>query len=116
MQPPPTSAPSAGRWRDIDPPSLLSASSRRLSRRRTAMTMNADTARGRTSLGVGIQALGLAARPCPTRADHQRLQIVAACEAERRGPPVLRVDLDLTARYWPAADEFDQGLGRERRG
>lgn len=61
------------------------------------MSVNADAAGRRASLGVFILPAILQVGPSPPRADHKRLQIVGTGKTQRDRPAVAAIVFDLMA-------------------
>ena len=80
------------------------------------MSVNANAARCRPSLGVGVLVAEGGIGPRPAGAYHQRLKVVLAGKADRDGTVVLAVIIDLVTRHWAAGDESDKSLRRQRAG
>src|SRR3984893_16233481 len=80
------------------------------------MRVNADAARCRPSLGVGILVAEGGTGPRPAGTCHQRLEVVLASEADRDGMGVLPVIVDLVTGHWAAGNEVDESLRRQRTG
>jgi hypothetical protein len=80
------------------------------------MSVNANTARCRPSLGVGVLVAEGGIGPRPAGTYHQRLKVVLASKTDRDGTVVLAVIIDLVTRHWAAGDESDKSLRRKRAG
>ena len=80
------------------------------------MRVNADAARCRPSLGVGILVAERGISPRPAGAYHQCLEVVLASKANRDGTVVLAIIIDLVTRHWTTGNESDKSLRRQRTG
>ena len=77
------------------------------------MSVNADAARCRPSLGVGILIAEGGISPRPACAYHQRLEVVLAGKAHCYGTVIPVIIVDLVTRHRATGDELDESLCRQ---
>jgi hypothetical protein len=80
------------------------------------MSVDANTARCSPSLGVNVLIAEGGIGPRPAGTYHQRLEVIAAGQADRDRTVILLVVVDLVARHRAAGNEGDESLGRQRTG
>ena len=80
------------------------------------MSVNANAARCRPSLGVNILVTEGGIGPRPAGTYHQRLEVVLASKADSDRTVILVVIVNLMTRDGTASDEIDESFRRQRAG